>query len=156
MPMRLFMPAAFVAALVLSASAAATAKSADISPADLAVLKSYPLSMDKINGMQAAMDDAKKSGMADKIRSTSNDAQSLAQTEANMKAMSGAMAIFAKHGLTAHDAVVLPLAMMDAGMCVAYPSAAPQLADRVSPAQIAFYKQHQAELKKVKWLSSVE
>ena len=154
--MSLFSRTALAAALALSVSTAAMAKGSDISPADLAQLKSYTLSMDKINAMQAAIDDAKKSGMADKIRSTSNDAQSLAQTEANMKAMSGAMAIFAKHGLTAHDAVVLPLAMMDAGMCVAYPSAAPQLADRVSPAQIAFYKQHQAELKKVKWLSSVE
>ena len=154
--MRMFSRAALVAALALSVSTAAMAKGADISPADLAQLKSYTLSMDKINAMQAAVDDAKKSGMAEKMRSASNDAQSLAQMEANMKAMSGPMAIFAKHGLTAHDAVVLPLAMMDAGMCVAYPSAAPQLADRVSPAQIVFYKQHQAELKKVKWLSGGE
>jgi len=63
----------------------------------------------------------------------------------------GAMAIFSKHGLTAHDVVVMPFALMDAGMCVLYPSAAPKLADRVSPAQVAFYKQHQAELKKVTW-----
>jgi hypothetical protein len=45
---------------------------------------------------------------------------------------------------------------MDAGMCVAYPSAAPTLSDRVSSAQIAFYKQHQADLKKMSWLSSSE
>ncbi len=154
--MRLLSGVAFAAALVLSTSTAALAKSSDISPADLAVLKSYTLSMDKINGMQAAMDDAKKSGMAEKMHTIGDNAQSLAQMEANAKAMPGAMAIFAKHGLTAHDAVVLPLAMMDAGMCVAYPSAAAGLADRVSPAQIAFYKQHQAELKKVKWLSGGE
>ena len=109
--------------------------------------------MDKIQGMQAAMDDAKKSGMENKMKGVGDNAQSLAQMETNVKAMPGAMAIFAKHGLTAHDVVVMPLALMDAGMCVAYPEAAPKLTDRVSPAQIAFYKQHQADLKKMKWLS---
>ena len=154
--MRLLSGAALAAALVLSASTAALAKGSDISPADLSQLKSYTLSMDKINGMQAAMDDAKKSGAADKMHTAGDNAQSLAQMEADIKAVPGAMVIFAKHSLTAHDAVVMPLALMDAGMCVAYPSAAPKLADRVSPAQIAFYKQHQANLKKVKWLSGGE
>lgn len=151
--MRLFAGAALVAAVVLSASTAALAKGADISPADLAQLKSYSLSMDKINAMQAAMDDAKKSGKESQMHSAGDNAQSLSAMEANVKAMPGAMAIFSKHGLTAHDVVVMPLALMDAGMCVAYPSAAPKLADRVSPAQIAFYKQHQGELKKVGWIN---
>ncbi len=154
--MRLLPVAALAASLVLSASTAVLAKGADISPADLAQLKSYTLSMDKISAMQAAMDDAKKSGMDKKMTSSNDNAQSLAQMEANMKAMPGAMAIFSKHGLSAHDVVVMPLALMDAGMCVTYPSAAPKLADRVSPAQIAFYKQHQAELKKMAWLSGSE
>jgi len=154
--MRLLPGAALAAALVLSVSTALLAKGADISPADLAQLKSYTLSMDKITAMQAAMDDAKKSGMDKKMTSSNDNAQSLAQMEANMKAMPGAMAIFSKHGLSAHDVVVMPLALMDAGMCVTYPSAAPKLSDRVSPAQIAFYKQHQAELKKVAWLSGSE
>jgi len=35
-------------------------------------------------------------------------------------------------------------------------AAAPKLSDRVSPAQIAFYKQHQTELKKMAWLSGSE
>jgi len=154
--MRLLSGAALAAALVLFAPMAALAKGSDISPADLSQLKSYTLSMDKINAMQAAMDDAKRDGMDKKLNSTSDNAQSLAQMEANVKAMPGAMAIFAKHGLSAHDVVVMPLALMDAGMCVAYPSAAPKLADRVAPAQVAFYKQHQADLKKVKWLSGGE
>lgn len=154
--MRLLAGAALAAALVLSASTVAMAKGSDISPADLGQLKSYTLSMDKINAMQAAMDDAKKSGKEGQMHSAGDNAQSLAQMEADVKAMPGAMAIFAKHGLSAHDVVVMPFALMDAGMCVAYPSAAPKLADRVSPAQIAFYKQHQADLKKVKWLSGGE
>jgi hypothetical protein len=154
--MRLLSGAAFAAAFVLSASTALLAKGSDISPADLAQLKSYTLSMDKIKGMQAAMDDARKSGMDNKMNSAGDNAQSLAAMEANIKAMPGAMAIFSRHGLTAHDVVVMPLALMDAGMCVAYPSAAPKLADRVSPAQVAFYKQHQAELKQMKWLGGSE
>jgi len=154
--MRLFAGAALAAALLLSGSTAVSAKSADISPADLAQLKSYTLSMDKVSAMQAAMDDAKKSGMDKSMTASNDNAQSLAQMEARIKAMPGAMAIFSKHGLSAHDVVVMPFALMDAGMCVAYPSAAPKLADRVSPAQIAFYKQHQAELKKMAWLSGSE
>jgi hypothetical protein len=151
--MRLFAGAALAAALVLSASTVAFAKGDDLSPADLNALKSYSLSMDKIKAMQAAMDDAQKAGMGQKVHSVGDDSKSLADMEAKMKATPGAMAIFSKHSLTAHDAVVMPFALMDAGMCVLYPSAAPKLADRVSPAQIAFYKQHKAELDKMKWLN---
>jgi hypothetical protein len=150
-PMRLLSGVALAASVVLST--AALAKGGDISPADLAQLKSYTLSMDKINAMQAAMDEAKKTGMDKKMNGVGDNAQSLAQMEANVKAMPGAMALFAKHGLTPHDVVAMPLALLDAGMCVAYPAAAPKLSDRVSPAQIAFYKQHQAELKKLSWMS---
>jgi len=154
--MRLFSRAALAAALIISSSAASLAKGSDISPADLAQLKSYTLSMDKIKAMQAAMDDAKKSGMDKKMTNSNDNAQSLAQMEANVKTMPGAMAMFSKHGLTAHDVVVMPLALMDAGTAVAYPSAASKLSDRVSPAQIAFYKQHETELKKMPWLFGSE
>jgi len=149
--MRMIACAAFAAALLTSVPV--LAKGSDKSPADLSALKSYSLSMDKITAMQSAMDEAQKSGMGQKMRGTGDDAKSLAEMEARFKAMPAAMAIFAKHGLTAHDAVVMPFALMDAGMCVMYPSAAPKLADRVSPAQIAFYKQHKGELDKMKWLN---
>lgn len=154
--MRLFSGTALAAALVLSVSTVAVAKGDDMSAADLSALKNYSLSMDKINAMQAAMDDAKKAGKESQMHSVGDDSKSLADMEAKVKTMPGAMAIFAKHGLSAHDVVVMPFALMDAGMCVAYPSAAPKLADRVSPAQIAFYKAHRADLKKVKWLSGGE
>jgi len=125
----------------------------DLDAASLNALKSYTLSMDKINAMQAAMDDAKKNrALAEQQKSAGDDSKSIVEMEAKLNAMPQAMAIYRKHGLTAHDAVVMPFALMDAGMVVAYPSAAPKLADRVSPAQIAFYKQHQAELKKLSWL----
>lgn len=137
----------------LALTGPAFAAGGDLSPADLNALKSYTLSMDKINGMQAAMDEAKKSGMENKMHNVGDSAKSLAEMEAKVKAIPGAMAIFAKHGLSAHDIVVMPFALMDASMCVQYPTAAPKLADRVSPAQIAFYKQHKAEIDKMKWLS---
>ena len=145
----------FAAALALASPA--LAKGSDMSPADLAALKNYALSMDKINAMQAAMDDAKKMPAMDKqMHGVGDDAKSIAEMEAKLNAMPAAVALYKKHGLSAHDAVVMPFALMDAGMCVAYPSAAPKLADRVSPSQIAFYKQHQAELKKVSWVSGGE
>jgi hypothetical protein len=108
--------------------------------------------MEKINAMQAAMDEAKRSGKSGQLHGTGDDSKSLANMEAKIRSIPGAMAIFSKHGLSAHDVVVMPFALMDAGMVVAYPAAASRLADRVSPAQIAFYKQHQAELKKLSWL----
>lgn len=155
--MRLFPGAALAAALVLSVSAAAFAKGDDMSPADLNALKSYSLSMDKVKAMQAAMDEAKgNAAMQKSMKSVGDDSKSIAEMEAKLNAMSQAVALYKKHGLSAHDVVVMPFALMDAGMCVAYPSAAPKLGDRVSPAQIAFYKQHKAELDKMKWLSGGE
>ncbi len=154
--MKSVLRAAALAASMLVLAQPALAKGDDMSAADLASLKGYALSMDKINAMQAAMDEAKKSGKSGQLHSVGDDARSLGEMEAKVKAVPGAMAIFAKHGLSAHDVVVMPFALMDAGMCALYPSAAPKLADRVSPAQIAFYKQHQAELKKVHWISGGE
>lgn len=141
-----------LAAALAFASPALAAKD-DLSPADLASLKGYALDMGKINAMQAAMDEASKAGKSKQLQGTGDDAKNLSEMEAKVKAIPGAMAIFSKHGLSAHDVVVMPFALMDAGMCVLYPAAAPKFADRVSPAQIAFYKQHQAELKKIKWLT---
>jgi hypothetical protein len=145
--------AALVATLLASLSVSALAKGDDLSPADLNALKSYTLSMDKINAMQAAMDEANRNEVLSKgMKSAGDDSKSISEMEAKLNAMPQAMAIYRKHGLSAHDVVVMPFALMDAGMCVSYPSAAPKLADRVSPAQIAFYKQHQAEMKKMSWL----
>jgi hypothetical protein len=108
--------------------------------------------MDKIRAMQAAMDEAKQTRVLGEEKSSGQDSKSIAEMEAKIAAMPAAMAIYRKHGLTAADAVLMPLTLMDAGVAVSYPAAAPKLADRVSPAQIAFYKQHQAELKSLPWL----
>ncbi len=155
--MRFLSGAALAAVLVLSVSSSALAKGDDLSPADLNALKSYSLSMDKVKAMQAAMDEAKgNAAMQKSMKSVGDDSKSLAEMEAKLNAIPQAAALYKKHGLSTHDVVVMPFALMDAGMCALYPSAAPKLADRVSPAQIAFYKQHQAELKKVHWISGGE
>lgn len=144
------------AALIASALAFASPALAgdDLSPADLGALKSYTLSMDKVNAMQAVMTEAKNNAALQKgMKSVGDDSKSIAEMEAKVNAMPPLAALYKKHGLSAHDAVVMPFVLMDAGMCVLYPTAAPKLADRTSPAQVAFYKQHQAELKKVSWLN---
>jgi len=143
-----FVLAAFVA---VSASAPAYARS-DLSPGDIKELRDYPLSMDKVKAMQDAMDEAKKAHAMDPDKHLDDNAKTLAQMEARLNAMPQAVAIFHRHGLTAHDVIVMPFALMDAGVVVSYPQAAASLSDRVSPAQIAFYRQHMVELKKMPWL----
>jgi hypothetical protein len=150
-----FVRAAFAASLLLAAQPALAAS--DLDPASAKALHDYTLSMDKINAMQAAMDEGKKDAAASKsLKSANDDSKSLAESEAKLNAMPQVMAIFRKHGLSAHDVVVMPLVLMDAGMAVQYPSAAAKLSDRMSPAQVAFYKQHQAEIKKIRWLFGSE
>ena len=142
----------FAASLV--AAAPAFAKGGDLDAASLNALKRYTLSMDKINAMGAAYADlAKVPGLKEKSGHVGDNAKTMAEMEANLAKLPEAMAIFRKHGLTAHDAVVMPFALMDAGMVALYPASAASLSDRTSPAQIAFYKAHQAELKKVAWLN---
>ena len=141
-------------AAALTATSPAFAKGGDLDAASLNALKSYNLSMDKINAMgEAYADLAKVPGLKDRSGHIGDNAKTMAEMEAHLAAVPEAMAIFRKHGLSAHDAVVMPFALMDAGMVVAYPSAAASLADRTSPAQIAFYKAHEAELKKIRWLN---
>lgn len=141
-----------LAAALLVAQPSLAAKS-DMDPASLNALKSYSLSMNKVTAMQAALDELSKLPAGKQQHNIGNDSKSIADMEAKLNAMPEAMAIYKKHGLSAHDVAVMPFALMDAGMAVAYPQVATKLSDRISPAQVAFYKQHQAELKKVKWLN---
>jgi hypothetical protein len=145
---------AAVAAGVLLFAAQSASAGSDMDAASLAALKSYTLSMDKINAMQAASDEAAKMpGLAEKGHHVGDNAKTVAEMEAKLNAIPQLAALYKKHGLSAHDAVVMPFVLMDAGMVVMYPAAAKTLGDRTSPAQVAFYKQHQAELKKVKWVN---
>ncbi len=70
-----------------------------------------------------------------------------------MNAIPQLMAIYKAHGLSAADGVLMPFVLMYAGMVVAYPTTASNLAASTSPAQVAFYKQHLKELQAMKWMS---
>jgi hypothetical protein len=60
-------------------------------------------------------------------------------------------ALYRKHGLTATDVVIMPAVLLSAGMAAQMPSLASKFSDQTSPAQIAFYKAHAAELQKISW-----
>ena len=153
--MKAFVRIAFAASCLFVAQPALAGS--DLDPASAKALHDYTLSMDKVNAMQSAMDEGKKdAALMKSMKSVGDDSKSIAEMEAKLSANAPAMALYRKHGLSAHDVVVMPFVLMDAGMAVQYPSAAGKLSDRMSPAQVAFYKQHQAELKKVRWLFGSE
>lgn len=148
-----FKSLAFAAAVALSFVGTAQAKD-DLSPADSKAMHDYVLSMDKINAMGAAVGEFKAhAGMQAQAKAVGDNSKSIAEMVAKVQANPQLMGVYSHHGLNATDAVVMPFVLMYAGMCVQYPSAAPSLAQQTSPAQIAFYKAHQAELKNLKWLS---
>jgi hypothetical protein len=90
------------------------------------------------------MDEGKKSpALMHSMKSVGDDSKSLADMEAKINAMPQVMALYRKHDLSAHDVVVMPFVLMDAGMAAQYPSAAVKLSNQMSSAQVAFYKQHQ-------------
>lgn len=109
--MRMISCAVLAAAVLMFFSVPVLARGDDLSPADLNALKSYALSMDKIKAMQAAMDEAKKIPAMKKMKDVGGDTNSIAEMEAKMNAMPDAMAVYRKHGLTAADAVLMPLTL---------------------------------------------
>ncbi|MBV9572032.1 MAG: hypothetical protein JO056_12395 [Alphaproteobacteria bacterium] len=144
-----YLAGALTAILLISPALAAHG---ELDPDSAKALHDYTLSMDRVNAMQAAMDDAKKSAGTAHLQHIGDNSQSVAEMEAKLSADPQAVALFRKHGLSVHDVVVMPFVLMDAGMAAQYPSAAAKLSDRMSPAQVAFYKAHEAELKKQSWL----
>jgi hypothetical protein len=144
----------FAAAIFAVVSGAAVA--GDMSAADLKAMHDYTLSMDKIKAVQGAIDDMKQLAKTDpafaKLANSDNDdAKNFSEMEARFNANPKLVAILKRHGLRASDMVLAPIVLMSAGVAAAYPSAAAKLADQTSPAQIAFFKQHQKELKSVSW-----
>lgn len=156
--MRTLRRTALAAVFVLGGGASA-AMAGDMSAADVKKIHDYTLSMDKIHAMQAALADFKaleKKDPAFKAEAEAddgddNDHDSIAQLEAKMDKHPRLIAIYRKHGLSDADIILMPLALMGAGVAVQYPKAAASLADQTSPQQIAFFKAHQAELKSMSW-----
>jgi hypothetical protein len=146
--MKFLVKFACAAALVLGATLPAQA--GNISPADAKTLHDYTLSMDKVKAMQAAQDDI---GKDPSLKNQSlNGAHSIAQMQAMIGGNPRLISVYSRHGLSAADVVLMPLTLMSAGVAAEYPSAAAKLSDRTSPAQIAFFKAHEKELKATKWL----
>jgi hypothetical protein len=144
-------------AVTLSFATAAMA-GGDLSPADNKAMHDYTLSMDKINAMGAAVGDMKNAeaanpALAKQIKAVGDSSKSIAEMVSKTNATPQLMAIYKAHGLNATDAVLMPFVLMYAATAAQYPAAAPKLAAQTSPAQIAFYKQHQKEMQAQKWLS---
>jgi hypothetical protein len=146
-----------VCAVLLVVASGAAQASGDLSPADNKALHDYTLSMDKVKAMQAAMDDykaavAKDPSLKDQTKDIGNEAQSIAQMEARFQANTRLMTIYSRRGITAADAVLMPLTLMSASVAAQYPAAAAKLTAQTSLQQIDFVKVHSAELKKMAWL----
>ena len=146
-----------VCAAVFAVASAAAQASGDLSPADNKALHDYTLSMDKVKAMQAAMDDykaaaAKDPSLKSQTKDIGNEAQSVAQMEAKFQTNARLMAIYSRRGITAADAVLMPLTLMSASVAAQYPSAAAKLTAQTSQQQVDFVKAHSAELKKMAWL----
>ncbi len=128
-----------VCAVLLVVASGAAQASGDLSPADNKALHDYTLSMDKVKAMQAAMDDykaaaAKDPSLKDQTKDIGNEAQSIAQMEARFQANTRLMTIYSRRGITAADAVLMPLTLMSASVAAQYPAAAAKLTAQTSPA----------------------
>ncbi len=129
----------------------------DLSPADKKAMHDYTLSMDKVKGMGAVLDDFKKMEKSDpslekQAHNVGDTSKSIAEMEAKVASNPKMMAVYRAHGLSPADAVLMPFVLMYAGMIVQYPSAGAKLSDETSPAQIAFFKQNEKALKATAWL----
>jgi hypothetical protein len=154
--MKSFLWAIAAAALTLSLSLPASADNLD--PATAKRLHDYVLSMDKIRAMQAATDELNKAAATDpsllKVSDNQANAPTLAVSIAQLKANTRVIVFYQRHGLSADDVCLIPFVLIDVGMVTQYPNLAKGFSDRVSPAQIAFYKQHAGEMSKMTWLTS--
>jgi hypothetical protein len=118
----------------------------------------YTLSMDKIRAMQGMKDEFAQLVKTDPTFSTQVKQQMFVagaqpDMEARMSATPRLVALYRKHGLTVHDVVIMPTVLFVVALASQLPSVPASIATEISPAQIAFYKAHQAELKNIRWLN---
>lgn len=139
----------FLKGLMLAAALAlcGPALADDLSPQDAKAIHDYVLSMEKIQAMDAAMSEVRRSPTAWSRLQTPSPSKSLDMLETEVGNDADTMAIFARHNLTATDAIILPLVLMFANMAVLDPKANLP----VSPEQVAFYKAHEKELASIHW-----
>jgi hypothetical protein len=154
---RIRLSARLLATLAVAVPLAVSARAADLSPAEATKLHDYMLSMDKVKAMQAATDDYTEAAKADasldaERKTMSGETTTLTEAIAHLAAHPRILAFYAKRGLGAEDAVMLPLAVGYADIALHWWRGPERTADRTSPAQIAFFKAHEPELKAQAWL----
>jgi hypothetical protein len=140
-----------VLAILLLAPTGALA--AHIAPGEAKTLQAYTLTMPKVRAYDAASRAlnaaiAKDASLRKEAEAAaSENSKNLADEFAKLGRHPRVFAFYQKLGLSAQDAILIPLTLLDACMAVQYPAAAKSLADRTSPAQIAFCKQNLATIK---------
>lgn len=149
--------ALLVSAAVLSLATTAIGGSASaahrplMSPQDIATMRGYPLSMDKINRFMAANRALEQAGArnpalkAEGERMEEEKAPTLADTIAKLKRHPNIAAYYHKAGLSDLDVAVIPAVVMGAAFATAVPPAKRGELP-VSAAQISFVQQHQKEM----------
>lgn len=149
------MAAAVAAAICAGSSLAGSAPArAEAPDPDMAALRGYALSLDKVEHYAAASktlrkDVETKPDVAGDVQSMQHEPQA---TLADINAMMGrhpkVYAYFQREGLSLRDTVMLPLALRAAMLAVESPTPE-QFAGAVNPEQIAFARQHKQELEKL-------
>jgi hypothetical protein len=140
----------WVAAFVVVCVAGA-ACGRDYTPADAKLIQSYVLTMEKVRALADAEAEARQDPTAWSHRPAETD--SLSTIEIELQGNADTMKIFARHGLSAADVVLIPVVLDFAGQAARDPKAAAKNNLPVSPEQIAFAKAHQAELQAINWSS---
>jgi hypothetical protein len=147
------MVATMAVATLIGASLAASGPVRAAGPdPDVAALRGYSLSFDKAQHYAAASKALKKDAdtkpdIANEIQSMQGEPQaSLADITAMMTRHPKIYGYFQREGLSLHDTVMLPLALVSAMSAVESP-APERFAQDVSPDQLAFARQHMQELK---------
>jgi len=134
-------------AVAVAVAPAPSAAQSGFSAADNAVFKAYVLDAAKVNrfiaGLSAlAMAKQSDDAIAEEYERMDNeDGTSLAQLKARLTRYPRIFAFFQRQNLTADDAILIPLVMTFAGIAIAAPG---QMADAVSPAQVAFVRSNAA------------
>ena len=145
-----------LAALLMSSSAGA-AELKD--PAGDKAMRDYVLMLPKVKAFEAAEEalgaaTARDRSLKDESEKMDNEPdKTFADLKAKISHHPRFYAFFSKQGLSQDDAVLIPLTLISACSVAEYPQIAQKMADRVSPAQIAFCKQNKASLDKLKFVS---
>ena len=130
-------------AVMIAVTPAPSSAQSGFSAADNAAFKAYVLDAGKVNrfitGLSAlAMAKQSDDAVAQEYETMEGeDATTLAQMRTRLTRHPRIFAFFQRQNLTADDAILIPIVMTFAGIAIAAPG---QMADAVSPAQLAFVR----------------